>query len=442
MQRRSALASSTGSNAIVGDGKQGDGRLQRIQHLQFSNRPSAESLMRQLAQEVYAGDVQSVELRPSPVSLNSIHGFLNHEDGRRYFFKTHTESDTVIAEYYRAQLIADAGYPVIQPIFQSGEVGKQLLVYEKIADPSVFEVAWGIEKNPSQLQSQLKPLSQAQNQEDDALFQRYLQSLQWQDAEAAAHAPIHQLFHHRLTGGRYQRFYSDHTELNLVDGTETKTMLYAELRELHWQINGQVYEETLTEIVSRCLKLLHPAQPGAAIIGHGDAHNGNVFLQSSSQTPRLMYFDPAFAGLHHPLLDLAKPLFHNVFAMWMYFPGEMRARLQVRSQLKNRHWYIRYQNMLPEIRETFLHSKVKRVLTPIVLELDRRNWLREDWRPYIKAALACCPLLTLNLADRNRFPPEIALLGFAMTIEMGAESHQQRSIIDRALDEVENSLSG
>ena len=126
----------------------------------------------------------------------------------------------------------------------------------------------------------------------------------------------------------------------------------------------------------------------------------------------------------------------------MYFPGEMRARLQVRSQLKNRHWYIRYQNMLPEIRETFLHSKVKRVLTPIVLELDRRNWLREDWRPYIKAALACCPLLTLNLADRNRFPPEIALLGFAMTIEMGAESHQQRSIIDRALDEVENSLSG
>ena len=440
MPKRSALASSTGSNAIVVDGKPDDGRLQRIQHLQFSDRPTAETLMRQLVQEVYASDVQTVELRPSPVSLNSIHGFLNHADGRRYFFKTHTETDTLIGEYYRAQLIADAGFPVIQPIFQSGEVGKQLLVYESIADPSVFEVAWEIETEPAQSHSRWKPLLQAQAREDAALFQRQLQSLQWQDAAAAAKAPIHQLFHHRLTGGRYQRFYADHTELNLVMDSETVTMPYAELRELHWQINGQEYAETLTDIVSRCCRILQPAQPGPAIIGHGDAHNGNVFLQSAPM-PQLSYFDPAFAGWHHPLLDLAKPLFHNAFAMWMYFPREMSEHLQLRSQRKNRRWHIRYQNALPAVRKMFLESKIKRVLVPILCELARRNWLRDDWRAYLKAALACCPLLTLNLADPTRFPPDIALLGLAMTVEMGAESHSQRSTIDRLLDEVENDIS-
>jgi hypothetical protein len=54
--------------------------------------------------------------------------------------------------------------------------------------------------------------------------------------------------------------------------------------------------------------------------------------------------------------------------------------------------------------------------------------------------LFCCPFLTLNLADEERFPPEIALLGLAMAVEMGAESAGERSLIDRTLDEVEAAL--
>ena len=46
----------------------------------------------------------------------------------------------------------------------------------------------------------------------------------------------------------------------------------------------------------------------------------------------------------------------------------------------------------------------------------------------------------MNLADRSRFPPEISLLGLAMSVEMGAESQGERSLIDRTLDEVEKAL--
>jgi hypothetical protein len=88
----------------------------------------------------------------------------------------------------------------------------------------------------------------------------------------------------------------------------------------------------------------------------------------------------------------------------------------------------------------FLRSKIERVLIPILQDLKQQNLLREDWRAYLKAALFCCPLLTMNLADNEKFPPEISLLGLAMAIEMGSESTNQRSLIDKTLDEVEASL--
>lgn len=435
MHKPSAAARIAGNFAKVVDTPQNDGRLQHVQQLQFTDHATAEKIMLTLIQEVYAADVIKIELRPSPVSLNSIHGFLTHADGRRFFFKTHTETDTVIAEYYRAQQIADAGYPVIQPLFQSSTVGKQLLVYECVDDPSVFDVAWATENRQETDPTLLNSLTQAQASEDNALFQRYQESLHWQDAGAASEAPIHQLFHHRLTGGRYTRFYDD-AEISLPG----LSLRYDDLRQRRWQINGQEYDDTLSGIVSRCLDLLAPAQAGPAIVGHGDAHNGNVFLQSTP-SPRLLYFDPAFAGPHHPLLDLAKPFFHNVFAMWMYFPHEMRQRLDVRLYQNNDSLTVTYKNSLPAVREMFFRSKLEKVLLPTLRDLSQRGWLRESWRAFFKAALACCPLLTLNLADRTRFPPEIALLGFAMTVEMGADSSERRSYIDNALDVVEASLS-
>jgi hypothetical protein len=88
----------------------------------------------------------------------------------------------------------------------------------------------------------------------------------------------------------------------------------------------------------------------------------------------------------------------------------------------------------------FWNSKVERVLIPILTELKWRGWLREDWRDYLKAALFCCPFLTMNLTDANRFPPRISLLGLAMAVEMGAASAGRRSALDQALDRIAEQL--
>jgi hypothetical protein len=401
-------------------------RLQAIQQMQFRDRSGAEALLLSFVREVYSPHVTAVELRPLAVSLNSFNGFLTLTDGRRYFFKTHTESDTVIREYYNAALLAEAGYPVIQPIFSSTEAGKQFLVYEVISAPSVFDTSWAIESG--QQPDMLQALARAQQAADDNLLHIYHATLQPQTATEAAQAPIHQLFYHRLAGGRLSRFYADAAAINLPGGETAISDLFA----VRWIINDQVYSDNLRTIIERATHLLNPAQAGPSIIGHGDAHNGNIFIEQGG----LLYFDPAFAGRHHPLLDVVKPLFHNVFAMWMYFPHEKRAQTPITLKREGDAWRVQYEYPLHPVREMFFRSKIERVLLPLLPDLRRRGWLRDDWREYLKAALFCCPFLTMNLADGEKFPSEISLLGLCMAVEMGAESQGARSILDRALDEV------
>lgn len=415
-----------------------DNLLQRIQTLQFEHKEEAEKLLVGFLREVYTPQVEKVELRPLAVSLNSFNGYITLADRKRYFFKTHTEPDTIIGEYYNASKLADAGYPIINPIFSSTEVGRQLLIYEIVENTSVFDLAWSIEcGNDAQFQN----LKTAQEQSDRQLFDLYIQSLQIQDGEESAKAPIHQLFYHRLTGGRLSRFYGDgatddDVQINLPNGLRSMKAI----RNSHWIINGQTYDESLDEIIQRAITILQPNTPGISISGHGDAHNGNVFYRDDVKPPSLVYFDPAFAGRHSPLLDLVKPIFHNVFAMWMYFPYIKEDSLQIHLTENDSAISFEHDYKLHPVREMFLQSKLKNVVLPLFKKLHDDQLMPTNWRQILKSALFCCPFLTMNLADPNKFPPEITLLGLAMSVEMGSESKKVRSRIDLILDEIENEL--
>jgi hypothetical protein len=399
--------------------------LQRVRDGQFADKPAAEALLLAFIQTNFPElRAVSVELTPKPTSLNSFNGFLVQADGSKRFFKTHTESHTIINEYYNAELLAQANYPIIQPIFRSTEPGKQFLVYELITDAAVFDLARQLELQPDpDLQA---ALTRAQHAEDEALYQRYLATLAWQTHDEA---PIHQLFQHRLVGGRLEQFYGASVQITLPQGR----LPMATVRRQKWVINGQVYTATLDDLIEQATQVLAPMTAGAAIIGHGDAHNGNVFYRAGAQ--KLIYFDPAFAGKHSPLLDLVKPLYHNVYAMWMYFPHEERQKLHLTLTEQGDTWHIAHNYTLNPIRELFLRSKWERVLLPSLQTLQQKGWLPKNWRDLLKAALFCCPFLTMNLADGQRFPPEIALLGLAHALEMGAESGGQRSVLDALLDE-------
>lgn len=404
--------------------------LQEIQRLQFRDAEAAAGLLRTFIQDVFRVEVAEAVLRPLAVSLNSFNGFVTLADGRHLFFKSHVEPGSVIQEYYNSDLLLEAGYPVIRPVMASTEPGKQMLLYEVVEDQSVFDAAWAIERGQG---GDADGLTAAQHACDETLAGIYARTLTWQTAEDHAGAPVHQLFHHRLTQGRLDAFYGPGANVELPGiGQLTLT----DVRRARWTINGITFNDTLEDVIARAKSLLEPAQAGPAVVGHGDAHNGNVFMRPEG----LVYFDPAFAGRHDPLLDLVKPLYHNVHAMWMYFPDVLAHERGATLAVDSGQFDVAFPVELPAIRQMFWRSKTERVLIPLLRDLRARGWLRPDWRAYLQAGLACCPLLTMNLADGERFPPGIALLGLAHTIEMGGCSAEGNSRIELWLDEVEAAL--
>ncbi len=411
--------------------------LETIHRLQFTEREAAHDLLRLFIRDVFGLDVAEVSLRPLAVSLNSFNGFLTLADGTRLFFKSHVEPGSVIAEYYNSALLEQAGYPILRPVYVSTTPGQQMLLYEVVEDQSVFDVAWAIERGTTGAET-LAALHEAQQVADENLWRIYQATLGWQDASSHARAPIHQLFHHRLTRGRLDEFYGAGTVIQLPG---LGAVPLEKVRRAQWRINGVMFRESLDEVIVRARTLLEPAREGPSVVGHGDAHNGNLFMRyRAGPPPVLVYFDPAFAGRHDPLLDLVKPLYHNVHAMWMYFPDEFQQGRGATLTLQGERLVVSYPPGLHPVREMFWRSKTDRVLIPLLRALRARGWLRPDWRSYLQAALACCPLLTLNLAEGTRFPPSIALLGLAHVIEVGAPSRDGASRFERWLDDVEAAL--
>ncbi|HEX4078490.1 MAG TPA: hypothetical protein VHX61_06410 [Rhizomicrobium sp.] len=394
-----------------------DSALQAIHGLQQRDLPSANGqLMRFLVEELELPfRIDSVELRPGAVSLNSINGVLHTDRGRK-FFKTHVEPASIVTEYYNVGLLRDAGYPIIAPAFASTAYGRQILIYDYIEAPSLFDA---IRKIDTGAADDCGDLASAVRTSDDLLFHLYGRSLRFASAESHARQPVHQLFLHRLSG-RYSNFYGGEFTLPEI------RIDFPALARKKWIINGIAYRDSLEALVTKARETLGfrgvPQIP--AITGHGDAHSGNQ-LYFGRQAP-LTYFDPAFAGTHSPMLDLIKPLIHNSFLKWLYFPDEVAAANAISCRMTDDTVTVEYDFRPSEIRIALFESKLTRVIAPMLELMEEQKLLPDDWQAVMQAAAMCCPLLTMNLADRRRFKPETALLGLAMAVELGARSQDAR----------------
>jgi len=370
---------------------------------------AAELLLREFVAARFALEIAAVQLTPRATSLNSVNGTLVLRGGQRLFFKTHIEEQGTIDEYYNVELLQRAGYPALAPRFAATEAGQQILLYPEVRWPTLFDLVQSIESgapavDPGQL---LDLLGQA----DDQLLAIYRSTFEPCADQRAA--PVHQLFWHRLFA-RLDTFYGGQ-QLQLAD----RRLAFEELCARRWVINGRRYPATLGALIERARALLDPAAVGpASVVGHGDAHNGNLFVDVVDGRPRaLCYFDPAFAGRHDPLLDLAKPLFHNIFARWMYIPDDVAAEIAVDVTITASEIVVDHSFRISPFRAAVLQSKLRRILAPLLDDLRAQGMLRPDWEAFLRAALLCCPLLT---KDIRRYPPAIQPLALAMAIAMAS----------------------
>ena len=390
-----------------------------IQNLQFKQRATAEKLLRLWFARVMDLATESVRLTPKAVSLNSFNGFYTSA-GQEYFFKTHVEEHGVLNEYYHADLLDKAGYNVVRPLRLLREKERQMVIYPVVKSPVMFDLMRALETGqevPAGITADI--LLEAEREECRHLLEIYARTfkdMRWNRGKNST--PIHQLFWHRLTGGRYREFYLD-KELPLPTGSSQNTISFEQILASRWIINGVEQRLTLGALVEQAKDLLAPAQEAATVVGHGDAHFGNVFLEETGETRRYLYFDPAFAGHHPPLLDIVKPLFHNVFAMWMYFPYEIAQDLHISVRIEGEQIIVEHNYRLTPIRLAMLRVKQDELLTPLLAFLKERSTLPKEWRRILNLALMCCPLLTVDLFDESKRPPEIGWLGLSQAIQLG-----------------------
>jgi phosphoglycolate phosphatase-like HAD superfamily hydrolase len=419
--------------------------LATIQKLQFERREVAEKLLRLWFARQMDLAVESIRLVPRAVSLNSFNGFYTSA-GEEYFFKTHVEAHGVLDEYYHAELLDNAGYNVVRPLRLLREKERQMVIYPVVKWPVMFDLMRALETGqelPSGITEET--LLEAERAECQHLLEIYARTFQKEQDSSAA--PIHQLFWYRLAGERFAAFYTGKA-IPLPAQNSPDTLIFEQILQARWIINGVEQKRTLGELVSLGRSVLDPKRTTATVVGHGDAHFGNVFLAqeagamqhaqgallhtqendlsvngapalASGAVYRYLYFDPAFAGRHSPLLDVVKPLFHNIFAMWMYFPREVARDLDLCVKLENERIIVEHNYRLTPVRRALLRTKQHYLLEPLLAWLREERALPADWREILNLALMCCPLLTVNLFDQEKRPPEIGWLGLAQAVQLG-----------------------
>ena len=402
--------------------------LATIQHLQFSEREKAEQLLLFWFARHMNLRIESVTLMPKPVSLNSFNGVYRVDD-QEYFFKTHVEEQGILEEYYHAKMLSNAGYNIVMPLRIMHEKDQQMVIYPVVDWPVMFDLMRVVEMGNT-AQTKMEVLVAAEKRECERLLEIYQSTLAASTAEEHAKAPIHQLFWHRLAGGRLTSFYEG--KLFAFPGQQDATkqgLVFEDLLRYRWVINGTPIDgplQTLGDLIERAKVVLNPARAAMTVIGHGDAHFGNVFLEEQT---KYLYFDPAFAGRHSPILDIVKPFFHNVFATWMYFPQEIGRDLQITVALRDESIFVEHNYELTPVRQAILDTKLEYLLKPLIALLRERDALPADWEEIFRLALVCCPLLTVNLLDREKRPAEICWLGLSQVVQMGNFSLVDLSII-------------
>ncbi len=426
-------------------------QLLEIQKLQFSEKQRAELELLRFLQENEDTEITKVELTPRPESLNSINGFITYSNNERVFFKTHVEENEQVSEYYNAKSLAEAGYPVVSAKQIQHRPGKQIALYEILTYPTLFDklkesediILKNSQGNESGAGSNSNSHPSSENNKSNKtetyldgqielekqVFSIYEKSLELTAQSKQSSAPINQLFAHRLRAdGRLGLFYKSKA-ITLKE----RSINFEQLADCTWTINGVSYEDTLAKIIERSVQLLTPEnapeEMTATVVGHGDAHNGNIFLVG--QNHELKMFDPAFAGRHNALLDLTKPLFHNIFARWMYFPEQVAGEITLNAEIENKRITIEHDFCPSSLRLQHLSAKKAHLLQPTIGLLKSKNLLPANWKEYLHCSLFCCPFLTVNLfADyvpngtlAERYPQSIKWLGLALAIALGSIKH-------------------
>ncbi|WP_210187076.1 hypothetical protein [Kaistia soli] len=405
----------------------------------------ARRLIAALIADLFKIPITDVIINRDQYSLNSLNGFLTSA-GADYFFKFHQEEgeEAMAGEYYRADILAEAGLPIDLPVYKSVMAGEQILIYRRRTDPRFSDVLRRLDIGlDDAAEDRAIAAETALNGEIFRVFERSLHPITAAESEAE---PVHRLFHQRMIdpstglapGGRYRQFYIG--QRFRFPGAD---LSWDEFSSARICFNGTTYRRSVGALFEDALHRLDPRHLADAggVIAHGDAHNANVWYLDDALQPRLMYFDPAFAGENVPaLLAEVKATFHNCLAhpFWLYEPAEAERRYQTRANYRDGILSIETDWDLSAVRKRLLHAKAAEVWRPLLALLRTRGLLPGDWRQVIRNALFLCPTLVMNLrAGAATHNPSSSAIAFGVAVMVGSEPDRGSDLMTAFFDSID-----
>lgn len=407
----------------------------------------AEAGLTSLIQELFAIPVAGLKINLDQYSLNSLNGFFASE-GAEYFFKFHQEDgeEAMTGEYYRAEILAQAGLPVDSPVHMSTLPGEQVLVYRRRADPRFSDVLFALDQAEDATAIARATAAEA------ALNARILAvaraSLQPITPEQSAAEPVHRLFHERLIdlparsypGGRLAGFYVG-KRFAFPGGLQPT---WEELSPARPVINGREHRWSLGQCFARAHHRYDPRRLADAggVVAHGDAHNANVWYQRGAAGDSLSFFDPAFAGRHVPaLLAEVKSTFHNIFAhpFWLYNPEMAAESFTAEVALQDGILRIDTDWQPSPVRKALLSTKAQSFWKPWLADLSARGLLPQDWEEVIRLGLFLSPTLVMNLnaaAPGGRHNPVSSAIGLSVALAAASAPLAGQDLFTGFFDEI------
>ncbi len=432
---------------------------ERLLSATIGGQKNSTDLIGQEAQDIFtlyiqkalgnAIEVKDVELLRCKVSLNSIMAnavlVMNGEE-RKVFLKIHIEANSKNGsaigdanEYANAELLFNAGWPVLAPLGRNSNPDFPLLIYPRVSAETLFtaiEETYAGKGSISNLDIKIMDKTQE-------IVGRVTQaSLKETSSSNAISSPVQTLFYERFKeGGRIDEWYKDETLFSLPGLGEPIT--WEKLKKAQWDINGIEYKNAIGEIIASARKSLSFSGEEKAfkVISHGDDHSGNIFLERETGIATL--FDPAFAGENPIALSDTKALAHIGYMMMggMYFDPKIPTCVySYDSETNTMRVKIDFAST-PLFREHEILSRqiIDSRIVPLFIKAKKSGAVLKNEIRRFKDSLSACPLLTINIsmllnANDGR---GVGLLPLALMLNdlSGLESLEY---LQKKLSEIEN----
>ncbi len=406
-------------------------RTAEIRAVAAQDRAAAERMLEAFIAGLFGIPVTGLAINLDQYSLNSLNGFFRSEE-REFFFKFHQEEgeDAMRGEYYRAEILSNAGLPVDQPVYISTLPGEQVLVYARRADPRFSDVLFALDQSGDE--AAVARAVAAEARLNDHILSCAKATLRPITPAESAAEPVHRLFYERIVdaparhypGGRLARFYLGRDFVFPGD----LRLTWDQMRDATPVINGVTHSRSLGAMFDLAHRRYAPEALADAggIVAHGDAHNANVWYLRGGDADRLAFFDPAFAGDGVPsLLAEVKSTFHNVFAhpYWLYDPEMLPGRFGASVAYRGGRLCIDTDWRPSPVRMALLETKARHFWKPWLAHLADKAMLPADWEDVIRIGLFLSPTLVMNLNAGDgggKHSPLSSAIGFSVALAAGS----------------------